>query len=274
MSRSESEDDAACGMLSRWSRRKRAARGQADGGLSDRAASTVPDQAVANDPVELAERRAGDPLGQEPRAEALSGVPLRTGSVGSQDVPQCRVEEVGEASPQMPYLELPSLESLGPGSDLRPFLRPGVAPALRNAALRRMWTVDPAIRDYIGPADYAWDWNTPGGVPDYAETLSIDPERIRQTLAGMFGPRETDPARPAEPLLEHEVDAVLAQAPAVPGPSGRVGLVESAADAGIVPARTDDGGTPSDAADPDLVDKARDDAPPPGRHGGAVPRVV
>jgi hypothetical protein len=37
---------------------------------------------------------------------------------------------------------------------------------LRNAAMRRMWVLDPAIRDYVDPAlDYAYDWNIPGGVP-------------------------------------------------------------------------------------------------------------
>ncbi len=61
---------------------------------------------------------------------------------------------------------LPRIEDLVPGSDIRAFLRAGVPRDLRNAAMRRMWMLTPGIRDYKDPAvDYAWDWNTPGGVP-------------------------------------------------------------------------------------------------------------
>ena len=65
---------------------------------------------------------------------------------------------------------LPDIEALTPATDISLFLRKGVPEALRNAALRRMWALDPAIRDYVGDAlDYAWDWNTPGGVPGGGE---------------------------------------------------------------------------------------------------------
>jgi hypothetical protein len=61
---------------------------------------------------------------------------------------------------------LPRLEDLTPGSDMTAFMRKGVPDLLRKAALRRMWSLDPAVRDYVGDArDYAWDWNVPGGVP-------------------------------------------------------------------------------------------------------------
>lgn len=57
---------------------------------------------------------------------------------------------------------LPPLESLGADSDYAAFLAKGVPKALRNAALRRAWSTDPAIRDYRTPADYDWDFNAPG----------------------------------------------------------------------------------------------------------------
>jgi hypothetical protein len=64
---------------------------------------------------------------------------------------------------------LPKLEELTAESDVTGFLRPGVPAALRNAALRKMWLLDPAIRDFPGHArDYAWDWNAPEGVPGSA----------------------------------------------------------------------------------------------------------
>jgi hypothetical protein len=61
---------------------------------------------------------------------------------------------------------LPDIEALTPETDIRLFLHKGVPDELRNVALRKMWALDPAIRNYVGDAlDYAWDWNAPGGVP-------------------------------------------------------------------------------------------------------------
>ncbi|MGH6728375.1 MAG: DUF3306 domain-containing protein [Pseudolabrys sp.] len=42
---------------------------------------------------------------------------------------------------------------------------PGAAPELTRAALRRAWSADPAIRDFIGLIGNAWDFNDPRGVP-------------------------------------------------------------------------------------------------------------
>lgn len=83
---------------------------------------------------------------------------------------------------------LPALEDLTFGTDIRPFLRKGVPHALRNGALRKMWLLTPAIRDYKNPAvDYAWDWNTPGGVP--GDGAAPSPERAAQMLRDLFAPR-------------------------------------------------------------------------------------
>jgi hypothetical protein len=61
---------------------------------------------------------------------------------------------------------LPAIESITAATDLTAFLKKGVPLVLRNAVFRRMWSLDPEIRDFVGEArDYSWDWNTPGGVP-------------------------------------------------------------------------------------------------------------
>ena len=54
---------------------------------------------------------------------------------------------------------LPSIDSITRGSDIRPFLQPGVPVELTRAALRAAWVVDPSIRDFIGIADSQWDFN-------------------------------------------------------------------------------------------------------------------
>jgi hypothetical protein len=82
--------------------------------------------------------------------------------------------------------QLPRIDELTADTDLAPFLRTGVPDALRQAALRRMWSLDPAIRDYVGDAlDYAYDWNTPGGVPGSGPLLPTDD--IQAVLSRMFG---------------------------------------------------------------------------------------
>ncbi len=83
---------------------------------------------------------------------------------------------------------LPAPETFTPETDIRPFLRKGVPQSMRNAALRKMWLLTPAIRDHNDPAvDYAWDWNTPGGVPGDGAAPSV--ERAAQMLKDLVTPR-------------------------------------------------------------------------------------
>src|SRR3546814_6568509 len=62
---------------------------------------------------------------------------------------------------------LPSLENLTAESDLTAFLREGVPESLKKAALRKMWLLDPAIRDHVGLAECTWDFNRPGSIPGF-----------------------------------------------------------------------------------------------------------
>src|SRR5215469_2359671 len=95
----------------------------------------------------------------------------------------------GEAAPAMP---LPSIESIESASDIKAFLAPGVPLELTRAALRRAWTSDPAIRDFIGLSENAWDFNAPGGVPGFG---SLDFEEVRRLAAQLLDdPRLPDPA--------------------------------------------------------------------------------
>ncbi len=96
------------------------------------------------------------------------------------------------AAPELSEEELaalPSIDALTPDTDIKVFMRAGVPKALRNAALRKMWMITPAIRDHLDPAvDYAWDWNTPGGVP--GDGIAPSPEKAAQMLRDLFKPRE------------------------------------------------------------------------------------
>jgi hypothetical protein len=54
--------------------------------------------------------------------------------------------------------------------------------------LRRAWSLDPAIRDFIGPADYAWDFNAPDGVPGFALELGGDAMKLLSHALGLDAP--------------------------------------------------------------------------------------
>src|SRR5712672_4742856 len=96
---------------------------------------------------------------QPERDARVADVDAAAGSAPEAEVPQ-----------EFDLSSLPSLDELTPETDITTFLRKGVPEHLRNAALRKSWALDPAIRNYVNPAlDYAYDWNTPGGVPGNSE---------------------------------------------------------------------------------------------------------
>lgn len=115
-------------------------------------------QARAQDPVE--EKQGDEPSEkQETRA-----APVESGAEKAREPGAGRPGEPEE--PAFDLSQLPKLEDISAETSLADFMRKEVPAALRNAALKRAWALDPAIRDYVNPArEYAYDWNTPGGVP-------------------------------------------------------------------------------------------------------------
>jgi hypothetical protein len=62
---------------------------------------------------------------------------------------------------------LPSIDAITADTDIAAFLKSGVPTELTRAALRRIWTSDPAIRDFVGIADNQWDFNDPNGISGF-----------------------------------------------------------------------------------------------------------
>lgn len=92
----------------------------------------------------------------------------------SETVPNLPADDAGPSvDPAEPEVEeelqepLPRIEDLTIESDLTAFLKRGVPAALKRAAMRKMWSIDPNIRDYVGPSEYAWDFNQPGSMPGF-----------------------------------------------------------------------------------------------------------
>jgi hypothetical protein len=114
----------------------------------------------------------------EPKPDAPAGE-----SVESSGSPAPQGEDV---TPEFDLSTLPKLEELTGSTDITAFLRKGVPEHLRNAALQKSWALDPAIRNYVNPAlEYAYDWNTPGGVPGGGELgAGVDVARLVSQIMG------------------------------------------------------------------------------------------
>jgi len=115
-----------------------------------------------------------------------------TGTTGERDeIPENATSIVDESkestSPELPFdLEsLPPIESITAATDIRPFLAPGVPAEIARAALRRAWSADPRIRDFVGLADYDWDYHTPGSAAGFGPLEMTD--ELRQMVARIVG---------------------------------------------------------------------------------------
>ena len=86
---------------------------------------------------------------------------------------------------------LPPIDSINTGSDIRHFLAARVPADLTRAALRRAWSVDPTIRDFIGLSENSWDFNALGGVPGFG---SLTAEEARRLLARVIEGTESPAA--------------------------------------------------------------------------------
>jgi hypothetical protein len=137
------------------------------------------------------------------KQEAKQPEPKQDAPAATSDIPSEPIAEV-EAEPEFDLSTLPKLEELTETTDITGFLRKGVPEHLRNAALRKSWALDPAIRNYVNPAlDYAYDWNTPGGVPGNSELgAGIDVARMVSQIMGS-GPAES-PIPADGPAIEQE----------------------------------------------------------------------
>jgi hypothetical protein len=131
--------------LSRWSRRKR---------------EVSPEAEPVNPP-------AADEPAQDERASGKAS----------------RLNAPASAETAFDLASLPPIESIDAETDISGFLSPGVPSELTRAALRRAWTSDPKIRNFVGLADYDWDFNAAGSMAGFGP-LEIATE-VRKAAEGI-----------------------------------------------------------------------------------------
>jgi hypothetical protein len=90
---------------------------------------------------------------------------------------------IRKEEPEFDVTTLPPIESINALTDVTAFLRAGVPVELTRAALRRVWTADPAIRDFVGLAENAWDFTDPNAMPGFGPLEAT--EQIRRMVAGV-----------------------------------------------------------------------------------------
>lgn len=229
--------------IGRWSRRKREA---ALGG-------SVPEpqpQSPQQPPADLAAAPAADVSAPEPGAS-------------------------GSPAPAAVDLEsLPPIDSITAVTDVTAFLREGVPLELSRAALRRAWSADPAIRDFVGLAENAWDFTDPDAMPGFGP-LDCSQEQLRELVAKVIGDTQRAVADLAGDAAPQDRGS--------PSPDLEIGPAPELSSSSAPPAvAMQDDGDASDAepATPDAAAQsaARSEAvAQPARisgrvHGGALPR--
>lgn len=177
--------------LGRWSRRKLAARAK------------VPEEVA---PGSLPQTRIGEqaalPAVVPPDAPpSMPSEPREEGAVAEQSA--------------LPEPELPSLEELDMTVDFTRFLRQGVDPLLRRAALRKLWTIDPVFSHLDGLVDYAEDFT------GAAQTTSLVQTAVRVTHDAVAMAEQIDAVVPSEELPSHEPTPAPETSPETQDPEPR-----------------------------------------------------
>jgi hypothetical protein len=80
--------------------------------------------------------------------------------------------------------DLPPIDSIAANTDVTAFLRPGVPPDLTRAALRRAWTSDPAIRDFVGLVENGWDFNNPSAMAGFGAITADEVVQLASKIIG------------------------------------------------------------------------------------------
>jgi hypothetical protein len=166
-------------------------------------------------------------IAEEASPESLSLAPVS-------NPPKAGDAVASEAADEFDLSALPPLDSITSATDVTAFLRKGVPQALTREALRRAWLADPTIRDFIGLAENAWDFNDPNAMPGFGP-LDYTPEQVRDLVARILGDKERvvedDPTSEAPP----QQDVVM------PVESSDQKAITDVAESAIDQAENDDG---------------------------------
>ena len=226
------------GFLSRWSRRKQESRDEGAPRAGDEpAAKAGSPQADARASAATAGIGAGPPVDAQAAAAAQGpGEEARAQSAGAAAAsPAAAREQAGQPA------ELPSIDSLTPQSDFRPFMRAEVAPETRNAALKKLFA-DPHFNEMDGLDIYIDDYGKPDPIP-----LAMLRKMNQARMLGLFSDDEEEGEGARPPANEARSGADAPEA-AEPGPAATEAQAQR--DESIAPAGDASSDAPTAGAGP------------------------
>jgi Protein of unknown function (DUF3306) len=163
---------------------------------------------------------------------------------------------VAAPEPEIDLSKLPPVDSITAATDITEFLRKGIPAELSRAALRRAWSADPAIRDFVGLAENAWDFTDPNAMPGFGplqgtpEQIGAMVERViggardaAEKLAELPEKDQVEQKSDREPGVSTRAEALQApvnEVPSAPAQAERVAAAQPEAfeeDGDVVPAR-------------------------------------
>jgi hypothetical protein len=179
----------------------------------------------------------------------------------------------GEAppTPDVDLSSLPPIDSIDAATDITTSLRKGIPRELSRAALRRAWTADPVIRDFVGLAENAWDFNDPNAMPGFGPLDRSEAELSALADRVVGGVRQGAESLP-NTLAEAEDIGQLAAAERDPGQEPKP--MEAMEDLSASDATTAESRPDSVALQPKVAEQVDSEHTSARRrtHGGALPR--
>jgi Protein of unknown function (DUF3306) len=157
---------------------------------------------------------------------------------------------------------LPSIDSITSATDIKAFLHKGIPQELTRAALRRAWSADPAIRDFVGLVENAWDFNDPTAMPGFGPLDCSEGELAALVDRIVGGLRKS-----AEALSETSVEITDSSRESRQAETPNIAIVaEAAAPPEPVPVPAASQPTDAESAESERISVRR------RTHGSALPR--
>jgi hypothetical protein len=164
---------------------------------------------------------------------------------------------------------LPPIESISAESDITAFMRIGVPETLKHAALRRAWSSDPVIRDFVGLNENYWDAAGPDGIAGFGD---LDPNfDIKRMVSELFDETPRQDAT-SDSEADRAVDSSVSSIPNAPE-AANLAKAESAAVVNMLQ-RNENVAAQTEMETAEQADQKK---PVPEkkfarRHGGAMPQ--
>lgn len=146
------------------------------------------------------------------RQDAHSGRELRD----SENDALAKTSKDGDGLDNPPFdvAQLPPLDSIGADTDITAFLHRDVPPDLTRAALRRAWTSDPTIKDFVGLVENGWDFNDPSAMSGFGPITAEEVARLAGKVIEALP--EAAPEDPTKDASVSRKKSQLASAKALP----------------------------------------------------------